>query len=580
MLRVWSRPERGPPSLIGETHFRDVTDIAMTPDLALLAVTFERLLRVDPLSGQATAVGTSLGFPDVNALAADRDGRVFAATYSGDLLTVDVRTGSGSRIGPYGSGLLSSGDLAFSPDGILLATAKMGSTPTDVLVRVDPATGAASVIGDTAFPDIFGLSFGSDGRLYGTAYGPAGRTPVLIRIDPATAAATQVGALTGVNGMLGLTTDLRFMSPSSGRLTNGYSEFYGGADPDANQMHHAGLDLDGQYRVTPVPAAQIGRVVQIVGLVGMNGGPEEMITWSDLDGGGDIDADEFSERFPTGRADQNNHGYGITLLMDHGSSVYSLYAHLAAVRRDIYDAVLAGERPIITQGETVGVVGGSGGDNDLYWPNHLHYEVKRYPQPPGPEDGGCLSNPLADVTRPYFGYTPDLATGYGYVDPRDLEYPSPISTKGRVPVRIVGEETPLPESPVGCSTNIPDRGARIYTGPGVNYSVLGWTGLNHSFVATATASSGPPSDDTQRLWYRIEIPGRLGPVSGWVASRRSNGEPLTEVLPGDSVMRVTRDGVEIRLDPLVECADPWAGCVRTCDRDNGSSTCRYLPTFF
>src|SRR5437870_13782280 len=95
---------------------------------------------------------------------------------------------------------------------------------------------------------------------------------------------------------------------------------------------------------------------------------------------------------------------------------------------------------------------------------HVHFEVK---------EQGVLESPRDDNGAIYWGYTPDLPDGYGYSDPFLYLYPPASSASlPLTALRIVDEE--------GGSTTT-NRGIRVYSGPGINYSVLGWTGLGQLF---------------------------------------------------------------------------------------------------
>jgi hypothetical protein len=140
---------------------------------------------------------------NVNALASDAHGRLYVASTSGDFGVVAIGTGRARRIGSYGAGLGSSGDLAFARDGTLYATAQ--SSGGQVLLRVDPATGVASIRARLALRDVYGLAFGPNGKLVGAARGNA--TPaVLVSIDTRTGRTKRIGSISSAQGMWGLAT--------------------------------------------------------------------------------------------------------------------------------------------------------------------------------------------------------------------------------------------------------------------------------------------------------------------------------------------------------------------------------------
>jgi hypothetical protein len=179
-------------------------DIAAAPDGRLFGITDAHLVRIDPATGRSELVGDGTGFSDLNALAADPDGILYAATRGGRLITISHSTGRGALRGDYGQWLSSSGDLAFAVDGTLYATVDDGNHH-DTLMRIDSDTGAATPVGSTGFSEVFGLTFAPDGTLYGSADADRRDSPVLIRIDPRTGAGTLVGELGTAGGVAGLT---------------------------------------------------------------------------------------------------------------------------------------------------------------------------------------------------------------------------------------------------------------------------------------------------------------------------------------------------------------------------------------
>jgi hypothetical protein len=166
-----------------------ITDLALTPANILYGVSFDKLYQIDSKTGVATQRGNGLGIFNVNALASDKNGNLYGATESGDLVTIDANAGVATVIGPYGSGYLSWGDLAFSPSGILYASVR-DSAGKGVLVTVDPNTGKASRINpniEIGFMDVWGLSFVED-KLYGLGNTSTTGQAVLIELDKNTGA--------------------------------------------------------------------------------------------------------------------------------------------------------------------------------------------------------------------------------------------------------------------------------------------------------------------------------------------------------------------------------------------------------
>lgn len=205
-------PRAGAASRIGDTGVRGMTDLAFTPNGKLYGVSFTQLYAIDPRTGRARPIGSGLGMGSVNALASDARGHLYAASTGGDFGRVATGTGRATRIGSYGAGLGSSGDLAFAPNGTLFATAR--SSGREVLLTVDPTTGSASVRGQLRLPDVYGLAFGPDGKLVGVGRGNS-PAPVLISIDKRTGRTRRLGALSSAGGMWGLATAPRSATSSA-----------------------------------------------------------------------------------------------------------------------------------------------------------------------------------------------------------------------------------------------------------------------------------------------------------------------------------------------------------------------------
>jgi hypothetical protein len=139
---------------VGPVGIANVTDIAFHGP-TLYGVSFSQLLRLDP----DTAVGTIIGSIGLttNGLAVATDGTIYAATTGGELITINPVTGAGTLVGSFGGGLTSSGDLAFDSNDVLYGA--LNQAGGVVLARIDRATGAATVIGSTGLPTVYGLAF-------------------------------------------------------------------------------------------------------------------------------------------------------------------------------------------------------------------------------------------------------------------------------------------------------------------------------------------------------------------------------------------------------------------------------------
>ncbi len=170
----WSQTTAdGVDRLIGAIRTADgaviaVTDLATAPDGSLFAVSRSQLYRINAGTAVATPIGA--GLPDrTNALCFNAASELFAATAStGTLYRIDLASGGFTPIGSYGSSWLSSGDLVFRSDGILLATMAHPGDNYDALATVNQATGAATVVRQDLPNQMYGLRL-LDGVIYGCA---------------------------------------------------------------------------------------------------------------------------------------------------------------------------------------------------------------------------------------------------------------------------------------------------------------------------------------------------------------------------------------------------------------------------
>lgn len=103
----------------------------------------------------------------------------------------------------------------------------------------------------------------------------------------------------------------------------------------------------------------------------------------------------------------NDHDMGNCVVIRHKvivssrgatATYYTLYAHLAATNVSVGQSV--------SGGQIIGITGGSGGGQPNHWPVHLHFEVKT---------SGVIGAPSKPTS--YWGYTPQPAENYGYIDP-------------------------------------------------------------------------------------------------------------------------------------------------------------------
>jgi hypothetical protein len=165
------------------------------------------LLSIDRSTGVGTVVGSTGVFP-VPALAVDpTTGIMYAGQGAGspNIYTVNPATGAATLVGDTGLGVAAVGGLDFRSDGTLFAAVNIvgdGGTGSETLATINKATGVATVIGAFGTEGMEGIAFDAAGRLWGStsARGGGASTPALYRIDPATGAATLVAPILSMSG--------------------------------------------------------------------------------------------------------------------------------------------------------------------------------------------------------------------------------------------------------------------------------------------------------------------------------------------------------------------------------------------
>ena len=186
----------GVATLVGSIGYSNITDVAFR-DNVLYGVTFNSFVSIDPATGVGELVGP-LGYGDMNALAVSDSGVFYATSTNGTFISVDEEIGKGLYIGNFGSGIGSSGDMAFAKDGTLYASITRTGFTTDWLATINLQSGQASPILDLGYSGVYGLSLLND-ELYGVT-----TTGLVLHIDIVSEIVSEIGS-TGIN-FGGLTT--------------------------------------------------------------------------------------------------------------------------------------------------------------------------------------------------------------------------------------------------------------------------------------------------------------------------------------------------------------------------------------
>ncbi len=160
-LATLGLPGRG--SLIGWTGWQALTAIDFHPltgilyGIAVDGAGTSMLVRLDPATGSTATVVGDLALPNARAMAFDAAGTLYVATSS--LYTVDPATASKTLVGgPIFNGVTLSG-MDFAPDGTLYGVALRGTGADGGLLRVEPTTGAGTVLFISGRPFQQGIRF-------------------------------------------------------------------------------------------------------------------------------------------------------------------------------------------------------------------------------------------------------------------------------------------------------------------------------------------------------------------------------------------------------------------------------------
>jgi hypothetical protein len=148
-----------------------MTDIALDRYGHMMGISYSTLYAIDPSNAKCTFLAfftegmNALSFVAGSAADAGADETLLGAGPDGSVYRIDPVTGAQTWLGYYGNERSSSGDLV-SIEGATYATVLDLTDSSDVLVKVDPSTGAATEIGATGTTDIWGLGYW-DGKLFG-----------------------------------------------------------------------------------------------------------------------------------------------------------------------------------------------------------------------------------------------------------------------------------------------------------------------------------------------------------------------------------------------------------------------------
>lgn len=166
-----------------------VTDLAVTPDGQVYAISSDNVFRVASDTGEATLATEFDGGLNVGMTFLD-SGELLVAEKDGTVRRVDPESGDVTPVGTFGRGYGTAGDLVAVSDGTMFAIAEDlegEEGDSNVLVTIDPASGeVADVIGPIGFADVFGCAY-ARGHVYAFTKGGD-----IIEVDRTTGAGRMV----------------------------------------------------------------------------------------------------------------------------------------------------------------------------------------------------------------------------------------------------------------------------------------------------------------------------------------------------------------------------------------------------
>ena len=142
----------------------EMTDIALDKDGNMFGISADRVWSIDVTTAKCTFLSNFQGnqFNGLSFIAADQTAGgaeiLVGAAQDGSVYRIDSTSGAQVLLGSYGSSYGSSGDLV-SVQGSTYATTSRASDAYDSLVKVDAATGKATLIGSTGTNQIWGLGY-------------------------------------------------------------------------------------------------------------------------------------------------------------------------------------------------------------------------------------------------------------------------------------------------------------------------------------------------------------------------------------------------------------------------------------
>lgn len=173
-----------------------ITDLAVAPDGTIWAVSETALYTASAVDGHVTKQGSlSACGQRAVALTFTPAGKLYTGDFKGAVCAIDT-SGATPVVGApvtLSNGLALSGDLVAVADGTVFGTlyklsdaSNKGTQVSNLLGKIDLATGQVTPLGATGFPKLFGVSF-AHGKVIGFTHDGTGHA---VELDPTTGVGT------------------------------------------------------------------------------------------------------------------------------------------------------------------------------------------------------------------------------------------------------------------------------------------------------------------------------------------------------------------------------------------------------
>ncbi len=196
---------------VGSTTKPDpITDLAVAPNGTIYVISELSLYTASAIDGHVTKVGSlSTCGQRAVALTTTSDGRLWMGDFMGAICEIDISGASPVVKAPVmmQGGFALSGDMVGTGNGTVFGTAyrlsdaaNSGTQVNNLLVTVDVATGAVTMIGSSGYPKLFGTA-AQDNVIFGFTHDGTGR---VVMIDKTTGHGSIFGTFTDPATSMGI----------------------------------------------------------------------------------------------------------------------------------------------------------------------------------------------------------------------------------------------------------------------------------------------------------------------------------------------------------------------------------------